>query len=140
MTDELKPCPFCNGTDCYVERTDHTACTVICDDCTSHGPESCPETNEDTKIEDERDLHPGQLAAIRGWNRRLVTHQKELFDWLEFEMYDLRCESVATGGDDYDVVWKVYSHHGNYPHLRLEGHGGTVLEAIQNAKNKAGGA
>lgn len=56
-----------------------------------------------------------------------------LEDLLERESWDLRCEDVPTGGDDYDIEWAVYSHHMAEPKLREEGRGSTIAEAIKAA-------
>lgn len=57
----------------------------------------------------------------------------ELINWLETEMYDLRCISVPTGGDDYCEHWEVISHHMAKPNERTEGYGKTPREAIRAA-------
>lgn len=35
----------------------------------------------------------------------------ELFDAIVSNSWDLRCISVPTGGDDYDIHWIVIEHH-----------------------------
>jgi hypothetical protein len=59
---------------------------------------------------------------------------EEALKWLEDNSYDLRCENQPTGGDDYDIIWMVYSHHMAKPHHRIEGCGKTPMEAIQSAE------
>lgn len=61
--------------------------------------------------------------------------------WLEDESCDLRCYNSPTGGDDYEIVWRVSEHHMDEPQERVIGYGETPLRAINEAKrNLAGGA
>lgn len=62
-------CPFCHKNSNYVERMTLDSCAVICD-CGAQGPSSCPESDEDNEIEDENDLDPGYLAAVRLWRAK----------------------------------------------------------------------
>ncbi|MFD2206595.1 hypothetical protein [Kiloniella antarctica] len=61
------------------------------------------------------------------------TGAEGLIKYLEDECLNLECENEPTGGDDYDVAWKVYSHHQGEPYKRLEGFGRTPIEAIRDA-------
>lgn len=38
MTEKLKPCPFCGGTDIEVESSDYGGPYVFCNDCGALGP------------------------------------------------------------------------------------------------------
>lgn len=67
---DLKVCPFCGASDAFVERIELSSCAVICNQCGARGPESCPEDDEDLRIEEENDWEPGEAAARRLWNRR----------------------------------------------------------------------
>lgn len=69
MSEELKPCPFCGGTDTFVERLDYSAAYVQCDSsigehcaCLARGPVGVQD--------DDGEEIPGGAAAIRAWNRR----------------------------------------------------------------------
>lgn len=59
-------CPFCKVNDNYVERIHLSTCAVICD-CGAQGPELEPEDEHDLKIEEDQDLNPGHVAAVRAW-------------------------------------------------------------------------
>jgi hypothetical protein len=59
--------------------------------------------------------------------------EREQMQWLDANCYDLRCESVPSGGDDADIIWIVYSHHMSKPALRAEGYGKTAAKAIADA-------
>jgi len=61
-------------------------------------------------------------------------------DFLENCSADLRCESVPTGGDDYDIMWGVFEHYMSAPNLREVGAGLTAREAIDAAMREKGGA
>ena len=61
------------------------------------------------------------------------TNPVDLIKFLEDECLNLECENEPTGGDDYSVAWKVYSHHQSSPQKRLEGFGRTPVEAIKDA-------
>lgn len=56
-----KPCPFCRGTEIYMERDDMDAFSARCNDCYAQGPSLIQEWGDDEK--DAR-------LAIRAWNRR----------------------------------------------------------------------
>lgn len=74
MTDEcaapdLLPCPFCGGTDAFVERLDYSASYVQCDSsidehsvCLARGPVGVQD--------DDGEEIPGAAAAIRAWNEQ----------------------------------------------------------------------
>lgn len=66
---ELLPCPFCGGTDTFIERLDYSAAYVQCDSqidehcaCLMRGPVGVQD-NDGEEI-------PGAAAAARAWNRR----------------------------------------------------------------------
>ncbi|TQK10192.1 Lar family restriction alleviation protein [Herbaspirillum sp. SJZ107] len=65
----LLPCPFCGGTDTYVERLDYSAAYVQCDSridehcaCLARGPVGVQD--------DDGEEIPGAAAAIRAWNEQ----------------------------------------------------------------------
>jgi hypothetical protein len=66
---ELLPCPFCGGTDVYVERNDYTSAYVQCDSrvgpysaCLARGPIAVQDS-------DDEDV-PGAAGAIEAWNKQ----------------------------------------------------------------------
>lgn len=59
--------------------------------------------------------------------------EAEALKWLEDECLDLRCINVPTGGDDYDVAWRVIEHFQAEPTEREVGYGSTPMEAIRTA-------
>lgn len=70
---ELLPCPFCGGTDAFIERLNYEAAYVQCDSsinehdaCLARGPIGVQE--------DEDDEIPGAAAAIRAWNEQSARH------------------------------------------------------------------
>ena len=70
--DGLLPCPFCGGTDAFVERLDNCSAYVMCSSmldehscCTARGPNGIQE-------DDEEEI-PGAAAAIAAWNQRAAT-------------------------------------------------------------------
>ena len=69
---ELLPCPFCGGTDCYLNADETpTACWVECPDCEVEGPSAgwgWPGGWE------SRDV--AKAKAIELWNTRAVMHVK----------------------------------------------------------------
>ena len=62
-----------------------------------------------------------------------TNHLHYFFKKLEDKSFDLRCENVPTGGDDYDTIWVVYSHWMENPRLRIEGQGATPFAALADA-------
>lgn len=71
MIDELNllPCPFCGGTEAFVERLNYSAAYVQCDSsinehdaCLARGPIGVQE-------DDDEDI-PGEAAAIKAWNEQ----------------------------------------------------------------------
>lgn len=71
MSDELKllPCPFCGGTEAFVERLNYSAAYIQCDSsinehdaCLARGPVGVQE-------DDDEDI-PGGAAAIKAWNEQ----------------------------------------------------------------------
>jgi Lar family restriction alleviation protein len=67
---ELKPCPFCGGTDAFVERADYSSCYVICNDCSARGPVSCDENEADAEATESGTAEPGEMPARRLWDTR----------------------------------------------------------------------
>lgn len=64
------------------------------------------------------------------------THKKvatdtDLLDALASNSWDLRCVSVPTGGDDYDIDWLVIEHHQAHPHER------TIAQAYRDDPREA---
>jgi Lar family restriction alleviation protein len=95
---ELKPCPFCGGSDPFVERADFSACYVICNDCGAQGPSRCDENTADSDASDACEVEPGELAAIRSWNTRFeksLTLDREavarIAEPAAFQEYTQRC-------------------------------------------------
>jgi hypothetical protein len=65
--DKLEPCPFCGGSDTFVERLDYSAAYVQCDSridehcaCLARGPVGVQD--------DDGEEIPGAAAAVRAWN------------------------------------------------------------------------
>jgi hypothetical protein len=54
-------------------------------------------------------------------------------EFLEENCLDLRCISVPTGGDDFDVAWVVIEHHMTPPREREISYGRTPQKAIEGA-------
>lgn len=64
MSDtKLLPCPFCGGTDAFVDRAGACTVYVMCNDCRAQGP-----VLEEMRF--EWDEAAGRDAAIEAWNRR----------------------------------------------------------------------
>ena len=60
--------------------------------------------------------------------------------WLEIiedNCWDIRCVNVPTGGDDYDVGWRVIEHYMAEPNERIIGHGSSPLKALNDAISKS---
>ncbi|WP_321878433.1 Lar family restriction alleviation protein [Paraburkholderia bannensis] len=66
---ELKPCPFCGGTEQFVERLDYSACYVQCDSPVGDGEACCMRGPIGVQDGDGEEM-PGRDAAIRAWNER----------------------------------------------------------------------
>lgn len=66
----LAPCPFCGGSEIFVERVDYSSCYVICNDCSARGPVSCDENDADAEASENDFVDPGELPARRLWNQR----------------------------------------------------------------------
>jgi hypothetical protein len=62
---------------------------------------------------------------------RKVATDTELLDALSSNSWDLRCVSVPTGGDDYDIDWLVIEHHQAPPHER------TIAQAYRDDPREA---
>jgi Lar family restriction alleviation protein len=61
MSQPLLPCPFCGGTDQFVERADYSSCFVQCN-CNARGPVGVQSSDDEET--------PGRDDAITEWNRR----------------------------------------------------------------------
>lgn len=59
---ELSACPFCGSKDVFAERSDFSSCYIVCNNCSTHGPTECQESDEEDT--------PGEHAAKVAWNRR----------------------------------------------------------------------
>jgi hypothetical protein len=66
---ELLPCPFCGGSDAFVERLDCTAAYVQCDADIGDGC-SCQARGPIAVQDDDGEEIPGGAGAIAAWNRR----------------------------------------------------------------------
>lgn len=66
---ELLPCPFCGGSDAFVERLDYTAAYVQCDADIGDGC-SCQARGPIAVQDDDGEEIPGAAGAIAAWNRR----------------------------------------------------------------------
>jgi hypothetical protein len=69
--------------------------------------------------------------------RLVICKECELLNGLMFDLEnrccDLRCQSVPTGGDDYDVQWFVVEHYMQDPRERVIGRGRNVMMALMDA-------
>lgn len=79
MTTNLKPCPFCGGTDLY---WDPEICSILCESCIACGPTSLMK----------------EIAEKR-WNQRMTNGK--LPEWLKTELINAVC--CAT--DDETKGW-----------------------------------
>lgn len=73
--DKILPCPFCGGTETFVERLDYSAAYVQCDSridehsaCLARGPIGVQD--------DDGEEIPGAAAAIRAWNNQAALTAK----------------------------------------------------------------
>lgn len=79
------------------------------------------------------------LLVVRDRNESLMAENQKLREivrflrWLEDETCDLRCVDVPTGGDDYDIGWRVIEHREAEPRERIIGFGETPIKAIKDA-------
>jgi hypothetical protein len=115
MSTELKllPCPFCGGTDAFVERLDYSAAYVQCDSridehsaCLARGPVGVQD--------DDGEEVPGAAAAIRAWNEQAARRSapvsapigEELPKWIDDH----------KGADPFmdDVIAYIESMHSQY--------------------------
>ena len=85
----------------------------------------------------ENGAHSKTFSALGMMFSAKTNQLHEYFGKLEEESFDLRCENVPTGGDDYDIIWIVYSHWNisglDDPELKIEGQGNTPFEALHAA-------
>lgn len=111
---DLKPCPFCGG-EAKIERHDQSDnCTVyVCRECGCTLPSG--DWRDGSSWNDR--VCDNQLASLR---QQLAEAREDgkLFNTLVSNSWDLRCISVPTGGDDYDIDWLVIEHHQAEPHER----------------------
>lgn len=70
---KLLPCPFCGGTDAFVERLDYTASYVHCDSDVGHGC-ACMARGPISVQDDDGEEQPGKAGAIAAWNLRATAH------------------------------------------------------------------
>ena len=63
-----------------------------------------------------------------------LREMRDCLKWVENETCSLQCENIPTGGDDYDVGWRVVSHHMDKPNDRVIGLGRNIVEAVASAK------
>ncbi|KVP71081.1 hypothetical protein WJ92_28030 [Burkholderia ubonensis] len=75
LTDPL-PCPFCGGTDIFVERLDYTACFVQCNSIVNAG-EACGMRGPIGIQDSDDEEMPGRGAAFREWNRRAASRVEQ---------------------------------------------------------------
>lgn len=69
LNDKLLPCPFCGGTEAYVERLDYSAAYVQCDSDVGDGC-SCQARGPIAVQDDDDEEVPGGAGAVRAWNQR----------------------------------------------------------------------
>jgi len=62
---KAKPCPFCRGTDIWVECMDFGSFAATCNDCLARGPDA---DGDGCDPDGENAL--GKRNAIRLWNKR----------------------------------------------------------------------
>jgi hypothetical protein len=66
---ELLPCPFCGGTETFVERLSYSAAYVQCDSSVNEY-DTCGARSPIGVAEDDDQNFPGEAAAIRAWNEQ----------------------------------------------------------------------
>jgi hypothetical protein len=71
--ESVEPCPFCGGTDAFVERASFSDCYVVCNDCGAKGPPSCDENEADADASESGECEPGEMPARRLWNTRIAS-------------------------------------------------------------------
>lgn len=111
---ELLPCPFCGGSDAFVERLDYTAAYVQCDadvgdgcTCLARGPIAVQD-------DDGEDI-PGGAGAIAAWNRRATppspstapeVDERAAFEaWAVPREFDLRRPRKTYHNTCTDYAW-----------------------------------
>lgn len=85
MTDNLLPCPFCEGNNVDCWNVGWWA--VLCDDCDARGPAA-----------------QRQEAAIAAWNRRAQPDTQQLINVLDVAI--ARGEALGYEDDDYHEMYK----------------------------------
>lgn len=118
LVAQLLPCPLCNG-----DELSHGWSSPGVDGSDATGEVQCHAC--DLLI-----WKPTEAEAIAAWNtrHRLAAEQAayargmedtKLLNALQEESWDLRSFSVPTGGDDYDVAWRIVGHWVAEPHERV---------------------
>lgn len=74
MSEELKACPFCGGTEAFVERLDNVSAYVQCDSKVSDGTWCLARGPVATQESDDEEL-PGEAGAISAWNQQAVIEE-----------------------------------------------------------------
>jgi len=132
---QLLPCPFCGGSDAFVERLDYTAAYVQCDADIGDGC-SCQARGPIAVQDDDGEEIPGGAGAIAAWNRRaaLASRPAEVddegkadakrLDWLESANLTF-CGNYSNTG--FRAIGSSMWH-------------GTLREAIDGAMFEAGAA
>lgn len=69
--EKLLPCPFCGGTEAFVERYDYSSAYVQCDSDVGDNC-SCQARGPIAVQDDDGEETPGEAGAIRNWNRRAL--------------------------------------------------------------------
>jgi hypothetical protein len=77
MDNKLEPCPFCGGTEAFVERLDYSSSYVQCDSAIGDGC-ACLARGPVGVQDDDGEEIPGASAAIAAWNRRAPAPQAAL--------------------------------------------------------------
>lgn len=75
------------------------------------------------------------MAAFTALQAAKLPQKVDVAEILESNSWDLRCVNIPTGGDDYDIGWRVIEHHMAEPCERIIGYGTTPLEALKDAEN-----
>ena len=141
MSEELKPCPFCGGTSTLLVGETPQAngppnCDFIFVPLVFMQCDKCGLTLKQIMGMGARD------KAIAAWNTRpasaklkAVEEERDKWRALEDNSWDLRCHSVPSGADDFDIRWVVVEHYQAAPREREIGSGATPLEAIEQSLN-----
>ena len=79
----------------------------------------------------------GSIATKQATDLTSALATETALEILEQECWDLRCVNVPTGGDDYDIGWRVIEHYQAEPQERIIGYGNSPLEAMRDALETA---